>query len=824
MRIEDKTYVETTMSGGTAFTIEDSPKIFRVLSKNIYKNQIMAFIRELVTNAADAHIDAGRKNTPIDVKLPSALDHSFYVRDYGTGMSKSDLLLIYKTYFKSTKTDTNATDGMYGLGSKSPFAYSNDFTVEDYYNGWKHTYLAMFDQDDRPQFVPISEDEPTKEPNGIKVIITIKTADFDRVASEAVRVLSFVDANINLIADQKIVTRLNDTKAKMKPGGNGFVFEDSDVLILKSSVFSGLSNIAKYNVIQGNVCYPVDTATLSSIIPIEVIGNYVSNDLQYFFKFNRGDIYIPPSREEISYDKIYVKRVIEKSEKVIEQITKDIDKQLKNVSTYFEYADFIIKYRRKLGGSISFLDQLFYTKEFSNDSQTFKKKCMFENPFDDSVTVVTRAVIDDLRLSNVQAHLFDNVSNIVVELGEVCMSRDIRGKMQRGNIKVDEYKADVARFKRRIHFSPKYEIHEEASAYDKEIYVASNMTPQKIANTYRFGFHGAIYIVKQDDVKPCTMTHFTKLMSDSVLGSRIYFTDSADFDFEKAKKLNEISVKLRTILELNVTTSQIQIVNSSDIINKYLGTAKTDVFRGIDIKVSTFERKMIAQYSNFHAHQSVVEKAEECQKLIENPRYLIVRTYSHESDISFKFNNVDIKITDKSDVEAILRSMVVLDEQFLNDYDGILFIKKTSYDKLEKKEIDMSNLLDHKIAEFYTKFEMLFEMADYPHDRVNFLKTINKLLEERKVKCDIISSVVSRNELILTNMKKFNNMNQHNRQNIIASFNTIRRLSKYKLKKNSIQYLINSAYDKYTMLSFVSLHIATPSQNVVVADYIAAMI
>ena len=65
------------------FSIEASQQAFAVLSSTIYEDKIKAPIRELSTNAYDAHVEAGCPDKPFEVHLPNAIDPEFRVRDYG---------------------------------------------------------------------------------------------------------------------------------------------------------------------------------------------------------------------------------------------------------------------------------------------------------------------------------------------------------------------------------------------------------------------------------------------------------------------------------------------------------------------------------------------------------------------------------------------------------------------------------------------------------------------------------------------------------------------------------------------------------------------
>ena len=116
------------------YSIDATAKAFAILSDGLYSNKILAVVRELSTNAYDSHVAAGCPEKPFDVTLPTSLDHEFSIRDYGTGLSKENCMSLYTTCFRSDKTDSNDAVGCLGLGSKSPFAYTDQFMVESFHN------------------------------------------------------------------------------------------------------------------------------------------------------------------------------------------------------------------------------------------------------------------------------------------------------------------------------------------------------------------------------------------------------------------------------------------------------------------------------------------------------------------------------------------------------------------------------------------------------------------------------------------------------------------------------------------------------------------
>ena len=79
------------------------------LLRNNYSNTRLAVVREISANALDANAEAG-VNRPIEIKLPTAMNPTFAVRDFGGGLSQEDVFGLYSKYGKSTKQQ-NWTDG-----------------------------------------------------------------------------------------------------------------------------------------------------------------------------------------------------------------------------------------------------------------------------------------------------------------------------------------------------------------------------------------------------------------------------------------------------------------------------------------------------------------------------------------------------------------------------------------------------------------------------------------------------------------------------------------------------------------------------------------
>lgn len=185
-------------TAGKAFTIKSSAAAFKILTDGLYEDKISTIIREISCNAYDSHVAAGNTGKPFDIHFPEKLEPYFYVRDYGTGLSKQDIETIYTTYFDSTKSNSNDFIGAYGLGSKTPLAYTDQFLVTSYFHGIEYQYTVYVNDQGFPEIQLLVESE-TSEPDGLKVQLTIKSEDLYRFYKKAVTFYAGCGLTPNLI-------------------------------------------------------------------------------------------------------------------------------------------------------------------------------------------------------------------------------------------------------------------------------------------------------------------------------------------------------------------------------------------------------------------------------------------------------------------------------------------------------------------------------------------------------------------------------------------------------------------------------------------------
>jgi hypothetical protein len=308
------------------FRIRNSAKAFSILSSGLYANKIRAVIRELSCNAVDSHAAAGKQDVPFDVHLPNTLEPHFSIRDYGTGLSHDQVSNIYTTYFESTKTDSNAFIGALGLGSKSPFSYTDNFTVTAIKDGRKGIYTAFINEAGVPSIAQMME-EATNEPAGVEVKFAVNDRyDFDKFRQEA---------------------RIVYTHFALKPvisgnGDFGFVnaeYESRDIIPGVHSYTNGHRNSSV--AIMGNIAYPIEVPAADQ--SLGELRQLLNCGLEMHFAI--GELDFQASREGLSYIPSTIAAIKSKLEAVNAALAVVIARDADAIENLWDRACFL--YRKK---------------------------------------------------------------------------------------------------------------------------------------------------------------------------------------------------------------------------------------------------------------------------------------------------------------------------------------------------------------------------------------------------------------------------------------------------------------------------------------------
>lgn len=141
----------------------------QTILSDLYTDPELAVLRELSTNALDTQIDCGYTG-PVEVNLPTALGPILVIKDHGSGMDLDMLHSVYTKYGASTKRETNDQVGMLGIGSKSPLAIADMFTVETVRDGVKIIAVVRKNADGVGE-LDVCETTATLDDNGTTITI-----------------------------------------------------------------------------------------------------------------------------------------------------------------------------------------------------------------------------------------------------------------------------------------------------------------------------------------------------------------------------------------------------------------------------------------------------------------------------------------------------------------------------------------------------------------------------------------------------------------------------------------------------------------------------
>lgn len=406
---------ETILGNGSkskAFSITASPKVFKILSSDLYTNKIRAVVRELITNMIDAHALNGNLEKFI-IQVPGRLDPRFVCRDFGPGMSDFDIQGddnspgLYNSYFSSSKAESNDFIGGFGLGSKSPFSYTDTFSITSYHKGEIRGYVAYMDGDG-PQIKPtfVKEMGPDDK-TGIEIVVPVEEKDFRNFAYEVsyimrpfkdLAIINGLDREIDYFPDFDDYYGVNPERYWPDRGG--------------------------LYAIYGGIVYPIDGVIRDR--------NWLSirNEVNYI-KFPMGSLDIAPSREALSLDdrtrKNIIERVKELSEKAFNEDVKRFKESTSPRHTYRELMKMGYSARDyMISNSVKFTTKnLSYKKMqsmFEPDSKLCNAGVVYEVNLDPRLKRIkqsheTSAVASSYRLFDINATkiniVIDNIKNRV---------------------------------------------------------------------------------------------------------------------------------------------------------------------------------------------------------------------------------------------------------------------------------------------------------------------------------------------------------------------------------------------------------------------------
>ena len=311
-----------------------SPKMFALLSDKLYTDKPLAILRELSANAYDAHVSAGKADVPFEVVLPTALSTRLIIRDHGIGVPPEKMEDFYLNFGDSDKTLSDDDIGGFGLGCKSPFAYTDQFTVISRYDGTQRTYAVYKNADDIPSISEVSA-IATDECNGLEVQVPVKDSDVGTFKATANRLFRFFPV-------QPII----NTELDSDLGEELLRIDEPD---FSAVLYAGLSSPVS---VQGPIAYPIDESVLRDHYGADtddgkLMRRIFSRGWALFTKI--GALDITPSREALSYDRTTIDRLRTMALKMAAELHAHVTQQVASQPDLISAVNTAAQLRKKLG-------------------------------------------------------------------------------------------------------------------------------------------------------------------------------------------------------------------------------------------------------------------------------------------------------------------------------------------------------------------------------------------------------------------------------------------------------------------------------------------
>jgi hypothetical protein len=344
------------------FTVDTSNQmIVSILRDKLYSNKIGAVCREVASNSRDANREAGKPQTPVIINInsdTSLLEDSMSIsfKDSGVGISPSRIDNVFLKYGSSTKRDSNNQTGGFGIGAKTPFAYTNEFVIstisEENGKRLHNVYQAIISNEggqEVSQLLLVSSKE-TKENTGTEIIIPIAESDKREFISECTKATILWDVQPKLIVDgehslNKLNTLIDNENFKVVYGEyNSSIFDAYyDGVIMQIDGIPYKLNVSQVGRIDSNVSRHMESSNLFDMLTRY---NYDNTHRNTILTFETGELTMSASREEIEYTQenidVIFKKVLsteECIEKMIVDSFESLDTELDKIAIYNNYSN-----------------------------------------------------------------------------------------------------------------------------------------------------------------------------------------------------------------------------------------------------------------------------------------------------------------------------------------------------------------------------------------------------------------------------------------------------------------------------------------------------
>ena len=304
--------------------VEDLGMNLNTLRSKMYSDPIGAICREISSNSRDANREVKNENIPVriiisDDSIFSPGDLTISFEDDGPGISPDRMANIFINYGASTKRDTNKQTGGFGYGAKTPFSYTDNFSIETKVNGIKYSYVAAIEETGTGKIYLLNE-EKIADSNGTCIKIPIKKSDRYTFINNVIKNTFFWKVRPAF----SFPTELDKIKIE---------YLENLILIDQNSIFTD-----HLYLLIDEIPYIIDDQALD--FPY-------SHAYALFMPFKTGELTISANRETVQYDKHTIDKITKRYKSIVSSIFQNFQNELDQQKTYFEACQRLIEIKEK---------------------------------------------------------------------------------------------------------------------------------------------------------------------------------------------------------------------------------------------------------------------------------------------------------------------------------------------------------------------------------------------------------------------------------------------------------------------------------------------
>ena len=332
--VEDRSGVVVEAGGAKSMAMEidasNTGILFSILSENLYSDIYGSIIRELVSNAWDANKEAGSTDKPVYVHFNGPTeteDAHIKIVDCGPGISEDRVEKIYGKYLASSKRDSNEQIGGWGLGSKTPLAYTDHFHITTVHNGMKYLYIMRKGVSNTILELMYSAHTDLANGTEIKIYLKDPAVDILKFFKAAHEQLMFFN-NVLLVCNEEAL----ELQASRYSGSLDIeefsVFNKKKIYYFnKFVVVTDEGNYNHQSILLGQVKYPFPKEVDSSSL----------NNCELAIRFDIGELPVTPSREGILWTPAALTTFKQRYVEAVLEMQTIISKQKAQPVGYVEY-------------------------------------------------------------------------------------------------------------------------------------------------------------------------------------------------------------------------------------------------------------------------------------------------------------------------------------------------------------------------------------------------------------------------------------------------------------------------------------------------------